>query len=192
MARPHPALIELAAGRPMPQTVSDPHHLVDTAIEHRMHGLLWSAVMRGDIDLPLDLERSLAALDLKTQAHHRRLWAALEQVTDVLGERGIEVATFKGVTAEARWYDRMGERPSRDVDLWLSPDQFDRLSETVSIVDPKHPLAGNLKDRSVLALEHSDTARFKGLEIDIHTDPLGLGPRPRYARDWWLLQQHPV
>ncbi len=57
MAHPHPALIELAAGRPLPFRVGDPEHLLVTALEHRMHGLLWSAV---EIDLPLETQRRLA------------------------------------------------------------------------------------------------------------------------------------
>ena len=121
MASPHPALIELAAGRPLPFRVGDPEHLLATALEHRMQGLLWSAVTRGEIDLPLETQRRLAVLNLRTQAHHRRLWMILEEVTALLAQHGIEVAVFKGVAAEACWYKRMGERPSRDLDLWLSP-----------------------------------------------------------------------
>ena len=43
-----------------------------------------------------------------------------------LGQAGIDVASIKGPITESRWYDREGERPCSDVDLWLSPHQFDR------------------------------------------------------------------
>lgn len=175
MARPHPALIEIAAERPPPGRIDDPDFLVASAIEHRMHGLLWSAVMRGEIELPLDLERSLAALDLETQGRHRRLVAATHHVGSLLSSHGIEVATFKGVAAEARWYDRVGERPTRDVDLWLSPFQLDRVEEPVRLLQPDHPLSGQLQKLTANGHLQSIDVEWSGIWIDLHVDPFKLG-----------------
>ncbi len=185
MARPHPALIELAAGRRPPPSVPDPDVLVRSAVEHRMHGLLWSAVERGEIDVPLAAEKRLGVLFLRTREHHRRLWAALEKVTSLLAEHGIEVATFKGVTAEGRWYDRMGERPSRDLDLWLSPHQFNRATDAARIIDPNHALVPALQDLvSTRALQSIDL-QIDGIPVDLHFDPLKLGIwSPHLARIW--------
>ncbi len=185
MARPHPALIELAAERPLPFRVDDPEHLLVTALEHRMQGLLWSAVTRGEIDLPLETQRRLAMLDLRTQAHHRRLWADLEEVTALLAQHGIEVAVFKGVAAEACWYDRMGERPSRDLDLWLSPHQVDRVDEAVRLLQPGHPLAGRLA--RLVQRDHlqSIDVLWNNQWIDLHVDPFKLGVASRVLETLW-------
>ncbi len=175
MARPHPALIEIAAGRPPPPRVHDSERLLASAIEHRMHGLLWSAVMRDEIDLPLDIERSLAALDLEVQARHRRFATTTHDVVSLLSGHGIEVATFKGVSAEARWYDRVGERPTRDVDLWLSPFQLNRVEETVRLLQPDHPLSGHLQKLTGDGHLQSIDVEWNGVWIDFHVDPFKLG-----------------
>lgn len=155
--------------------VSDPDRLVASALEHRMHGLLWSAVERGDIDVPAGAERTLASQFLRTRDHHRRLWAALERIGAVLAERGIEVATFKGVTAERRWYRRMGERPSRDLDLWLAPHHLDRAGEVVRLLHPGHRLTDDVQalvDRRQL---QSVDLVVDGVAVDLHFDPVKLG-----------------
>ncbi len=175
MARPHPALIELAAGRPLPQTVEDPDELLESAAEHRMHGLLWSAVARGEIVVPLHVERHLALLDLSIQARHRKLWAALDEVTNRLGAGGIEVAVFKGVAAEAQWYGRIGERPSRDLDLWLSPHQLDRADEVLELLQPDHALTGELNRLVRRGNLQSVDVEFGGVDIDLHFDPFKMG-----------------
>lgn len=185
MARPHPALIGLAAGRPMPHSVEDPDRLLVTALEHRMQGLLWSAVTRGEIELPLETERRLAVLDLQTQAHHQRLWATLEEVTALLAQHEIEVATFKGVAAEARWYDRMGERPSRDLDLWMSPHQIHRVDDAVRLLQPGHALVGRLA-RLVKRGHLQSTDVFWGNQwLDLHVDPFKLGVPSRVLGTLW-------
>ncbi len=185
MARPHSALIELAAGRPLPPRVDDPQHLLATALEHRMQGLLWSAVMRGEIELPLDTQRRLAIYDLQTQAHHRKLWDTLEEVTTRLAEMGVEVAAFKGVAAEARWYDRMGERPSRDLDLWLSPHQVERVDEAVRLLQPGHPLVGRLARLVERGHLQSIDVSWRDQWVDLHVDPFKLGVPSRLLETLW-------
>ncbi len=190
MARPHPALIELAAGRRPPPSVPDPDELVRSAVEHRMHGLLWSAVERGEIDVPLAAEKRLGVLFLRTREHHRRLWAALEEVTSLLADRGIEVATFKGVTAERRWYDRMGERPSRDLDLWLSPHQLDRAEEVVRLLHPNHPLVNDIQQLVDRRQLQSVDLAVAGVAVDLHFDPLKLGVWTPHLQTIWERTTH--
>lgn len=175
MAYPHSALIEIAAMRPPPPSVDDPEHLLATALDHRMQGLLWSAVMRGEIELPLETEHQLAVLDLRTQAHHRKLWDTLEEVVARLAEIGVEVAAFKGVTAEARWYRRTGERPSWDIDLWLSPHQLDRIDEVVDLLYPEHPLSGRVRGYEAGGFVQSVDLEMGGVQIDLHFDPIKIG-----------------
>ena len=185
MARPHPALIDLAAGRPMPSRINDPGHLLVSAVDHRMQGLLWSAVVRGEIELPLDIERHLATLDLRTQAHHRKLWTALEEITGILGGHGIEVATFKGITAEARWHDRTGERPSRDIDLWVDPGPGpNAMQDALAALSPHHVLDGHIAKLAGPGTLQSVDVGVAGVDVDLHWDPLKLGANIDLQRFW--------
>lgn len=175
MAKPHPSLIELAANRPLPRQFEDPARLLRSAIEHRMHGLLYSRLLKGDVELPLSGERRLAALDLGTQAHHQKLWAALEEISTKLHEEGFEIAVFKGVIAEHLWYERFGERPSRDLDLWLSPSQLDKVDEVVRLLAPRHPLSGCLNDLVHTGHLQSIDLFSGGVWVDLHLDPFKMG-----------------
>ncbi len=173
MGRPHPALIDLAAGRPLPD-IEDFDELLRSAIEHRMHGLLWSRVSRGELVGPIAWEQTLAMLSLRDEARHLRLWQTLGHVARELESIGVSVATFKGVAAESRWYDRVGERPCYDVDIVLDPASVDRADEAVAILEPGHQLLGSI----------SECIRSEGLQflelhvggerVDLHFDPLKM------------------
>ena len=141
-----------------------------------MSGLLWSAVKAGDIELSANSERMLAWRELLTRHHHRKLWEAMEDLSGRFHQAGLGVATLKGVTAEARWYERMGERPSLDVDLLVSPTDLDRLEECAALIQPDHPLRGQL-DEAVGrgGLQSLDLWGPGQVAIDLHFDPLKLG-----------------
>lgn len=96
MAFPHPALIDLAAGRALPE-IEDHWKLLKSAQEHRMTGLLWSRVLEGELTADPEWRETVAWQDVLIRARNRRLWETLAQVTANLGERGIEVAAIKGV-----------------------------------------------------------------------------------------------
>ncbi len=57
------------------------------------------------------MQRGLATESLLTEQRHRKLSDGTRQRHDLLSGEGIDVATFKGVTAEQRWYDGIGDRP---------------------------------------------------------------------------------
>src|SRR5439155_7708033 len=139
MARPHPALIDVAAGRPMtmkPESTS----LVTSAREHRMGGLLWSLASSGELELDSEAARVLVDADLVLRSRQRRMWGALEHIAETLEPMGIEITAFKGVIAQARWYDREGERPCEDVDVLLPPGAAGRASEILTALQPSHRL----------------------------------------------------
>lgn len=170
MARPHPALIELAADRPLPG-VDDAGALVRSAREHRMQGLLWHAVGGGGLALPKTSVAELARDHLACRAHHRRLWRVLEDVTAGLAVIGVEVASFKGVTAEARWYPGPGTRPCNDLDLMIDPRQVDRVSDVARVLQPgvAFPHLDVLVGSGVL---QSVDLIAQGVEVDLHVDLL--------------------
>jgi hypothetical protein len=175
-------LIDLAAGRaPMPTTVDLP--LVQVASDHRMTGLLWSWAQSRPLDA--EVKSWLAKRDLRSQAHLQRVWRVLGSTVARLDSVGIEVATVKGVTAEARWYQRRGERPCSDVDLLISPHQRDRVAEAVRLLQPDHPWAPFVGDMATSHHLEAVTLQVDGLEVDLHLDLLKLGVPTRQASAFW-------
>ncbi len=150
-----------------------------------MTGLLLSAYEAGRIDLPAHEVKTLAAADLATAGRHRQLWQVLTNALSALEGVGIEALAIKGVTNEARWYSRMGERPCADVDLVLAPSSIDRVDEALAVLAPDHPFsdqATSLVRRRQLQHVHfviGDVA------VDLHLDPLKLGIWTGHPELWW-------
>jgi hypothetical protein len=175
-------LVELAAGRE-PTAGAVDQRTVALAHEHRLTGLLWSWARDHVAD---DALRSqLAQRDLSVQGHLVRVWDVLDECVTRLAAEGIEVATIKGVTTEARWYRRRGERPCSDVDLLLAPDQLDRAADAVRILQPDHPWVDLVGPLAASGRVQAVTTRVGGLEVDLHLDLLKLGIRTRQSAQVW-------
>lgn len=185
MARPFPGLLNLAAGRPF-ENLDDFKSLMQSAQEHRMTGLVSRYLRQQSKPLTSEQRMHLAANDLAVRSHNRRLWEALVEVTATLRRIGVEVATFKGVSAEARWYDHLGERPCTDVDLLLSPFQVDRIDEVIALIQPDHPLQGRIHTLATLNhLQHIDLRSPNGVYLDLHFDLLKVLIAGRHTIEIW-------
>ncbi|MGH2753622.1 MAG: nucleotidyltransferase family protein [Actinomycetota bacterium] len=185
MGRPHPALIPLAGGRGLGE-FDDPGALVDSAFEHKMGGLLWTAERDGSL-LPHDQRMRLAVADGACRYRHGEIWRCLELVEGKLQVLGAETAVLKGIAAEARWYRRMGERPCSDLDLWLAPHCVTAIEDVVAALDPHHPLLGDLGPLVAKGILQSVDVRspVPGIGIDMHIDPFKLGVRTRGMESMW-------
>jgi hypothetical protein len=179
-----PLLYDLAAGRDDPSASVDAH-VISLAWEHRMTGLLWTWAREHLADV--EMKTGLAQHDLHVQAHLGRVWEVLEASVTRLTAAGIEVATIKGVTSEARWYDRRGERPCSDVDLLLSPHQLDRVAEAVRLIEPDHPWVSHVTSMAANGRIQAVTTHLDGLEVDLHLDLLKLGMPTRQSTEMWEL-----
>lgn len=179
-----PLLLDLAAGREPRSAVID-DRMVRLAREHRLTGLLWTWARQHLSDV--ELMTQLAQNDLYVQAHLVRVWKVLEESVARLAAAGIEVATIKGVTAEARWYGRRGDRPCSDVDLLLSPHQLDRVSETVRLLEPDHPWVSHVAQLTASGRIQTVTTHVDGIEVDLHFDLLKLGIPTRQSSEVWNL-----
>lgn len=168
LARP---LIDLAAGRPAQVDAA----LLPLVHEHRLTGLLATRLEQGELELPAAVAQQVAAVDLANQAHHLRLWRAVEGVAESLRSIEVDPVFLKGVTAERRWYDRLGERPCSDVDVLVPHDQLDRLGEVLDVLAP-----GYAHRELVLELVQRRQLQHVNLEwekvwLDVHFDLLKLG-----------------
>ena len=175
MARPHPALLPLAAGRrpaPVAGVLAD-GGLLASALDHGMQGLLWSWVR--ECAPGYELRERLAGLDVATRQRNDRLGETLLVVRERLVALDVDVAAVKGVTAEARWYERAGERPSSDVDVLVAPAARHRAGEIVRALEPGHPLADAIDDLVRSSAVQSVDLRVDGVAVDLHFDLMKLG-----------------
>jgi hypothetical protein len=181
---PHPALIEVAAGRGLPSVI-DPLPLVRSALAHGMAGLLLTEVEQSGQPLRGLIRTLLTARQAKVQAWHERLWRTLTRVAAVFDDLAVEVAIAKGVAAESRWYSRTGERPCNDIDLLLSPAHVACIDEVVAAIEPSHPLCGKTRRLAERGLLQSIDLEYEGVPIDLHWDILKLGIPSRNVDAIW-------
>src|SRR5207248_898535 len=184
MARPHPALIDLAAGRPMAMK-SDSMSLVASAREHRMGGLLWSRASSGELELDPEAARILLEEDLVLRGRQRRMWGVLDDVARKLEAIDIEIAVFKGIIAQTRWYDREGERPCVDLDVLLPPGAEARAGDVLRALQPTHRLTAHADRLASSGALQSLELRVKEVPIDLHFDMLKLGIPSRLRETIW-------
>lgn len=173
MARPHPVLLDLAAGRPVGRFPDRDDGLLASAVDHGMHGLLWTWVRDREPRYPL--RTRLAGIDAATRRHHDLLWRTLVEVQCRLAAVGIEVAAVKGVTTEARWYARPGERPSSDVDVLVAPEATARAGALLRALDPAHPLVDDLDTLVREGGVQAADLHLGEVAVDVHFDLLKLG-----------------
>ncbi len=181
---PHPALIEVAAGRGLPN-VSDPMPMLRSALAHGMAGLLLTEVEGTDQSWRPLVLGLLRARQASVEAWHQRLWSGLESIVGLLDDLGVEVAIAKGVAAEARWYSRLGERPCNDLDLLLSPAHLGRIDDIIEAVEPSHPLCGKTRRLAEQGFLQSIDLVHEGVPIDLHWDILKIGIPSRNCDAIW-------
>ncbi|GEM_PF-1724915 len=191
VGRPHPALLSLAAGRGPGDIDHAGRALYDSAMEHGMQGLLWSWLR--DHDGGWAHAADVAAADLATRHRHRTLWDTLATTRARLEAHGIDAVAIKGVTAEARWYDRAGERPCTDVDVLVAPDAIAHADDVLDALQPDHPLRGHLSDLVRAGVMQSVNTVVDGVAVDVHFDLFKLGmPSTAHDEIWERTERHPL
>lgn len=154
--------------------VPDDPDIASLAVEHRMHGLVMTAI-EARPEAPAEaLRRELALIDGQTWARHQFLATELAWVSSALTTRGIDHYLMKGLAVETRFYDRRGERPSADLDIVLLDrssigDALAALRDGSGEADVVQRLADDGWIQSV------DVTLPSGAVVDLHLDPLKLG-----------------
>ena len=182
MARPHPLLIEVAAGRTINGAAID-HTVVDSSIEHRMGGLLLKVAREPDSPVDHGVRARLEALDLGLAIQRQRLMSTAAVVHRRLDGAGIEHFFFKGVVEAYRVFEDPQHRPFADIDLCLAPSES--LSAATAAIAPDYPNVEHLDDL-VSGGYISGVSFFEdGQPLDLHTDVVRVGPGARHPQMWW-------
>lgn len=170
-----PLLVPLAAGaHPAAGTVVN-RALAVSAVEHRMDGLLWRWVEAGALEVEPEALSLLAPPAIASRRRSARLSTAAVQVSEKLGRADLQVAVFKGIAAEKRWYISSGDRRAVDLDLWLAPHQLGRVDEVVEAIQPDHPLVHRVSELASSRRIRSVDLVWNQIPIDLHFDPFKFG-----------------
>lgn len=182
MSRPHPLLVELASGRPVDLDLID-DDVIDSAIEHRMVGVLLNTLRQATDGPPGQPLIRLEALDMIWFNRRRAVMRAAGLLHDHLTALGIAHLFFKGVVEAHRLFPDPGLRSFVDIDVLLAPDTS--LTRTVRSIDPDYPHLEALDSLAASGHLTAVTVEFSDHYVDLHTDLLRIGrgsPRPGL---WW-------
>ena len=184
MARPHPALIDVAAGRTA-RPVDDDHTFVESALEHRMAGLALWAANNDLLVVGAPARQRLAAFKWAAAAHGRKVASSAATTVAVLRSRGWDAALFKGIATERRWYPESGTRPAADADLLLDAAGARSVDEILAMLVADHSLTGKAQALIDHGFIQSVDLVIEGIWIDLHIDPIKIGiPLPGVERLW--------
>lgn len=184
MGIPHPALLAIARGE-QDITVRNVDTFLASAAEHRMSGLVWTYVEKGLIELPVLERKALFETDLAHWAHNERLWSGWRAMTDLGSAIGVEMALFKGVAVESRFYRRTGERPCSDIDVLISPEQTHRIEAILDALDFDRGMIARTGRLIRSGRIQSVLAEIDGVPVDLHVDLFKLGFGSRNPQSIW-------
>ena len=167
MARPHPALIDIAAGRPA-RPVDDEAAFVESALEHRLAGLSLWAANNDRLTIGAAARQQLAGIKLAATAHGTKVAAAAVATIMALRAHGWDAALFKGIATERRWYPESGTRPAADADLLLDATGARSVDEILAALAPDHSLRGTAQALIDQGFIQSVDLIIEDVWIDLH------------------------
>lgn len=193
MAAPHPTLIRLVRGDELSNDVRVTADLVGSAEEHGVAPLLDEAVRERGLDGDHDALVQLTMRSLESAADTRAAFNALCSLLDTCDSLGIDIAVFKGLAIGSRWYRRPELRPANDIDVFIDPDQIDRLGELVAGFAAK---AGSREAVEGMVAEgrvFEYSLLVDRVAVDLHVDPMNLVvPTRQQGRLWDRTETIPI
>jgi len=163
---------------------------LEQAFEHRIVGLVVSAVLEGSAQVPDEWQQRMQLADAAHQLWHRKQLATMQFVSGQLDAQGLPHLFMKGAVNAERWYDRPGERQSIDVDVVLSPLHADRWLDAIGVLSPAvgrilhGATAAQLRDDLAIKLQLPG-----GTDLDVHFDVLQCGVPSLRPGDLWQRRQ---
>lgn len=117
----------------------------------------------------------LAGIKLAAAAHGAKVAAAAVVAVKALRAHGWDVALFKGIATERRWYPESGTRPAADADLLLDATGARSVDEILAALAPDHPLRGRAQALIDQGFIQSVDLVIEDIWIDLHVDPIKVG-----------------
>jgi hypothetical protein len=107
----------------------DAAHLLDLSIQNGVGGLLYRNLQKAEAMEQLGPEASqkLHSIYYQTVLLNLKLIHNLKAILKRLDQDNINVVLLQGITLLNTVYEDVGLRPMKDIDLWVLPDDYDRL-----------------------------------------------------------------
>ena len=185
MASPHPTLLRLARGDDLPTDLHVATALVDSAAEHGMAPLLDAVVRNHELDGDHDALVQLTMRSLESAADTRAALEALDSLLDTCDTLGINIAVFKGLAIGSRWYPRPELRPACDIDVFVDPEQIDRLGELVERFATKPGNRAAVEGMVAEGRVFEYSLVVDRVAVDLHIDPMNLVVPTRQQQLLW-------
>ena len=146
-------------------SVKDWEELYALAKQHTVTGLLYGGLqlLPEGITIPEDILMRLISRIGKVSNHGKSMRNLTVALTDYFSGKGLHPVVMKGVETAA-YYPEPNLRLYGDVDLYFSPEEFDRAAEVAA------------KRFGPLRRDPDDSLHFKidNIDIDLHRDYFGL------------------
>lgn len=178
-------LVDLVRDGRMPAGTHVTMPIAVSAIEHGLAPLFDEATQTGNVPGDHDALIQLAVHRLDSAASADAAAEALTELLDAAAVFNIEIGLLKGLAIGARWYATPDLRPAVDIDVFVNPDQTDRLGPFVELLTGR-PESRRAVDAMVAegrVFEYS--MRVHGVAVDLHIDPMNLVILTRQRRLVW-------
>jgi hypothetical protein len=112
----------------------DARCLVDLAVREGMGGLLYRNLQKSDaLDwLGDEYRRKLESVYYQTVRLNLKLQHELKEILRQLNKKKIQVVLMQGISLLQQVYQDIGLRPMKDIDLWVMPEDFRALTNTLN------------------------------------------------------------
>jgi hypothetical protein len=131
--QPEPDENSLQKIRGYMSTVSDTNHLIDLAVKEGLTGFLYKSLLKAGLLETLNphhKQRLYTAYYL-TIRHNLKLIHALNVILKPLIQKQVQVVLMQGISLLQQVYRDIGLRPMKDMDIWVLPNQYDGLADSL-------------------------------------------------------------
>ncbi len=160
------------------------------AARHGVAGLVLPTVesLAREGSAPLEAEAGLRRIAALHVARTARLRLALTEVLAAARQRGVKVMVLKGAALGTMLYQDPLLRPSQDIDLLCQETEYEGVRDTLLRLGytTQDGLATVRRRASLETLFERHFQHPDGLvEVELHTDCIKLGVRPRHSEAIW-------
>jgi hypothetical protein len=115
----------------------DAGRLINLALKEGMGGLLYRNLQKADaLDrLGDEYRRKLESIYYQTVRLNLKLLHDLKEILHQLNKKNIQVVLMQGISLLQQVYQDIGLRPMKDIDLWVMPEDFRALTNTLNALE---------------------------------------------------------
>ena len=184
MAAPHPLLLPLISGAPIPDDAVVDLEVARSASEHYVGALVDQAVTDRHVAFTDDARRRLSMDRLGTLAEYEAAVGTARTVLDVAADLGVRIAMFKGIAWASQWYPDPALRPCIDVDVAIHPDDLPRIGDFLVALGADTATANAAVAMVAEGRVFEIAVAVGPADVDVHRDPLNLVV-PATSTDLW-------